>query len=495
MGVWADCAPRAFANSCFSVGKRYVAGTNFSGVARSDGDEGKGLMQGLSILSCALLVLALQAEQDSEPAPKTNSGAATDVVTQLRDEAEKLKTGHASRFFEALVEAIESGDRLAISDQLPPMLKNDRGVVDSALRAPALVQQADRAARTVLEFHLKHALAPGAKSPDLEEWKRLKSRVVAHAEAIVLEGVLRPSEVRRWKPQASKPLAPQLAGRYSIIPIDYPDGRIPFENTREAFHRSIYSWQFSENRSSDLFAVLLGYRSLSPIPPPRPPVAETPLRGLAADQVRVLEDLDLLARNVRRYWLVRDVEPLPGPKDDPDDVRKLPPTPAMEFRLSDRGLRVRASIVAHSEEMAFGIVLEPEQFEKAKIELWRRRGVHALLDPELAARLRLSRAQRNELAEALSSRVEVYHREVRNVVFNIPYATAPVNEILRLERQLKEDMAQKIAELDQPIWEFLKPSQLRSLAGLLDRPVAGYAPPFSRASRKGDVPKADLGPD
>ena len=57
--------------------------------------------------------------------------------------------------------------------------------------------------------------------------------------------------------------------------------------------------------------------------------------------------------------------------------------------------------MTHAEEMALGIVLEPEQFEKAKIELWRRRGVHALLDPELAARLRLSRAQRNELAEAI----------------------------------------------------------------------------------------------
>jgi hypothetical protein len=41
-------------------------------------------------------------------------------------------------------------------------------------------------------FHLKHALAPGAESPDLEEWKRLKARVIAHAEAIFLEGVLRP---------------------------------------------------------------------------------------------------------------------------------------------------------------------------------------------------------------------------------------------------------------------------------------------------------------
>jgi hypothetical protein len=448
-------------------------------------------MQGLSIVGCALLVLGLQAEQDGAPAKDTKSGAAMDTVTQLRKEADQLKKGHASHFFEALIEAIESGDRKAISDQLPPMLENYRDVKDNPLRAPALVQQADRAARAVLGFHLKQALAPGAKPPDLEEWRRLKARVVAHAEAIVLEGVLRPNEVRRWKPQASKPLAPQLPGRYSIIPIDYIDGHIPAEDTREAFCRSIYSRQFNENRSSVLFAILLGYRSVSPVPPPRPPAHETPFPGLIPDQVRVLEDVDLLARLVRRYWLVRDVEPPPRRDNDPDEVGKLPPTPAMEFRLSDRGLRVHASIVAHAEEMALGIVLEPEQFEKAKIELWRRRGVHALLDPELAARLRLSSAQRNELAEALSNRVEVYHWAVRSVVanfINIPYATGPVNEVKRLERQFYEEKAQKIAQLDQPIWELLKPSQLRSLAGLLDRPVAGYAPPSTKPSRKLAVP-------
>jgi hypothetical protein len=445
-------------------------------------------MQSLSVVRCALFLVCLQSEQSSAPVQKADPSPAMDIVTQLREEADKLKRGHVPPFFEALIEAIESGDRQAVGAQLPPMLKNDGEAIRSALRAPALVQQADRAARAVLEFHLKRALAPGAKPPDLGEWKRLKARVVAHAEAIVLEGVLRPNEVRRWKPQASKPLAPQLAGRYSIIPIDYADGRIPAENTREASHRSIYSWQFFEGRSSDLFAILLGHRPLYSHPRPRPPAAEMPFPGLAPDQVRVLEDVDLLARNVRRYWLVRDVEPPPRRDDDPDEVGKLPPTPAMEFWLSDRGLRVRASIVTHAEEMALEIVLEPEQFEKAKIELWRRRGVHALLDPELASRLRLSRTQRNELAEALSNRLEVYHRIFRSVVFNIPYATAPVNEVLRLERQYKEDVAQKVAQLDQPIWECLKPSQLRSLAGLLDRPVAGYGPPSSGPGRKRAVP-------
>ncbi len=433
-------------------------------------------MHGLSVFKYALLVLALQAEQDDVPAKETNSSAAADTVTRLREEADQLKKGHVSHFFDALIEAIEAGDRQAVSAQLPPMLKNDGEAIGNALRAPALVQHADRAARAVLEFYLKHALAPGTKPPNLEEWKRLKSKVVAHAEAIVLEGVLRPNEVRRWKAQASKPLAPQLSGADSIIPIDYPDGQIPAATayTREAFYNVIYQWQVLERRSSELFAILLGYPPIVPVSAARPPELNQKFSGLAPDQVRVLEDVDLLARNVRRYWLVRDVEPPPGARDDDDsnEVRKLPPTRAMEVRLSDAGLRVRASIVAHVEEMALETVLRPEQLEKAKIELWRQRGVHALLDPEIAARLHLSRAQRNELAVAIANRLEVYHRVVRKVVL-IPYATAPANEILRLERQHKEEIAQNVARLDQPIWECLKPSQLRSLAGLLDKPVAG----------------------
>jgi hypothetical protein len=453
-------------------------------------------MQGLSIVGCVLLVLGLQADQDGAAAKETKSGAATDIVTQLRAEADRLKKGHASHFFDALNAAIESGDRRAISAQLPPMLKNDGEAIRNALRAPALVQQADRTARAVLEFHLKHALAQGTKPPDLEEWKRLKARVVAHAEAIVLEGVLRPNEVRRWRPQASKPLAPQLSGRYSIIPIDYPDGQIPAAtaNTRAAFQNVIHQWQFFEPRSSELFAIVLGYPPILPIEAARPPELNPKFPGVAPDQVRVLEDVDLLARNVRRYWLVRDVERLPGPKDDPDEVRELPPTRAMEFRLSDAGLRVRESITAHAEEMALETVLRPEQIEKAKIDVWRQRGVHALLDPELAARLQLSRAQRNELAEAIGNRFEVYHRVVRNVAF-FPYATAPPEEIARRERQYKEDMAQKVAELDQPIWECVKPSQLRSLARLLDKPIAGYEPRPTKPSRKRAVTGAEARPD
>ncbi len=197
----------------------------------------------------------------------------------------------------------------------------------------------------------------------------------------------------------------------------------------------------------------------------------------------MLEQLDSLARDARRYWLVRDVEPLPKRGNDPAGVRELPPTPAMDFRLSDRGRRVSASIVAHAEEMALDAVLTPEQAEQVKVEVWRRRGVHALLDPELAARLHLSRTQRDELTARLSARVEVYHRLVRTVGIFIRGRTPP-EEIANLEQRGKNELAQKVSELDQPIWDVLQPAQLRFLARLLNKPVAGNKLPTTKPSNK-----------
>ncbi len=244
----------------------------------------------------------------------------------------------------------------------------------------------------------------------------------------------------------------------------------------------IYQQQY-QRRASDLFGILLGYQREKPAPGAPPEELKPQFAGLTPEQVGVLEQLDSLARDARRYWLVRDVEPLPKRGNDPAGVRELPPTPAMDFRLSDRGRRVSASIVAHAEEMALDAVLTPEQAEQVKVEVWRRRGVHALLDPELAARLHLSRTQRDELTARLSARVEVYHRLVRTVGIFIRGRTPP-EEIANLEQRGKNELAQKVSELDQPIWDVLQPAQLRFLARLLNKPVAGNKLPTTKPSNK-----------
>ncbi|MHB1559384.1 MAG: hypothetical protein ACYC61_18190 [Isosphaeraceae bacterium] len=187
---------------------------------------------------------------------------------------------------------------------------------------------------------------------------------------------------------------------------------------------------------------------------------------------------------------MRDVEAPPGPRDpDPEGIRELPPTPAMELRLSDRGKLIREGIAYHAEEIALAAVLTPEQAEAAKRELWRRRGIHALLDPELAGRLRLTKRQSTELADALKGRMEVYHKIVRSGV--VSTKVGPPELFAALNQQRKDEIAQKVAALDQPIWEILNPSQLRALANLLNKPVAGYEPRKPKARprlRGGDGP-------
>jgi hypothetical protein len=153
----------------------------------------------------------------------------------------------------------------------------------------------------------------------------------------------------------------------------------------------------------------------------------------------------------------------------------------MELRLSDRGQRILASIVDHAEEMALTAVLTPEQAEQAKRELWRRRGVHALLDPELAARLSMSKRQRAELVERLKERLEVYHNLMRTGVVELRGRTR--TDIDALRRQRKEELARMVAALDQPIWEILATAQLRVLAELLDQTVAGMAPLKAKPKR------------
>jgi hypothetical protein len=333
---------------------------------------------------------------------------------------------------------------------------------------PELIKQVDKVTRDYLRFWLVRALASSSHPPTLQDWQVLKARIVGHAEAIVLEAVLRPERARRWRRHASQPLMHSLQGRYSIIPIDYADGHIPANYTRREYYNVIHQKQY-ESRASDLFGLLLGYPPSNPLP------------GLTPQQAELLEHLDLLARNVRRSWWMRDVEPPPSP--DPEGIGELPPTRAMEQRLSDPGMQLRASIVAHAEEMALEAVLTPEQAEKPKLELWRRRGLHALLDPELATRLNLSKAQREELAQRLRDRVDVYHKAARTG-YPLPDGRTPLEVVKRLQQEWEDELAHKLADLDQPIWEVLQPAQLRSLARLLDKTVAGYGPPKPKSKPK-----------
>jgi hypothetical protein len=433
----------------------------------------------------AWLVVTAWCPQQAAAAPRGVVDPPSDVTAQLRAEAARLENGHASEFFAALIEASRPGNREGFTDELPEMIERDQGdpAVRDALRGPALIRQADRVTRDVLRFWLDRALEPGYSPPTLEEWRDVRARVVGHGEAIVLEAVLSLAQAKHWRERASRPLMPQLAGRYSLIPIDYVDGHELKEYTRGQYFSVIHQQQY-RNSATDLFRILIGNRGVSHSTGRPAPRTGSQVPGLTQQQWDVLARLESLARNAGSFWWVRDVEAPPRPRDpDPQGIRNLPPTPAMELRFSDRGRRIRASIDAHAEEMVIAAVLTPKQVEQAKRRLWNRWGLHALLDPELGARLNLSLSQRAELTDRLKERLEIYHWVVRGGDVEIPKRT-PRAGVAALKPKRKGRLDHDVPELDDPIWSILSDEQLRTLGQLLGQPEAEVLPPVSRTGAK-----------
>ena len=234
-----------------------------------------------SLLTTALVFLAAQDPQHDDAPPEKAARPATDVAAKLRVEDARLQRGPASDFFAALIQASQPGSREGLAGEVPDMNREEDQDSREALQAPALIKEADQVTRHALRFWLARALAPGSRPPTLEEWQNLKARVVGHAEAIVLEAVLRPEQARKWRDSASRPLMPSLPGRYSIIPIDYIDGHIPRRYTRGEYYNVIHQ-EVYELRVSEFFDVLLG-------------CGRDPFRlpGLTPQQAELLERVEL----------------------------------------------------------------------------------------------------------------------------------------------------------------------------------------------------------
>ncbi len=149
-----------------------------------------------SLITSACIFLVALDPQQAGATPKGSAGSATDVTSKLRAESARLKGGHASDFFEALMKAAQPDNREGFTEEMFD-----------------LIEQADRVAREALRSWLDRALASPARQPAFEEWQNLKARVVGHAEAIVLEAVLRPEQARQWRDRASQPrIPPRAAG-------------------------------------------------------------------------------------------------------------------------------------------------------------------------------------------------------------------------------------------------------------------------------------------
>jgi len=407
----------------------------------------------LSLLFAAATCTAGPYPQDVQRATRAQPRSGASVATDLRASAARLEKGHASDLFEVLLRRGSPGDAIGLS-----------------VSQAELVRQLDELAREFLRAWLLRGLdeQPPSGLEELsqrlgEAGTRLRRAVIAHAEAIALEGILTPRQAKRHRALASKSAIPPLPGRYLLIPGIIPDDPPPqtLVRFRGAIFNEANSLTLPDRTASELFSAILDAGK----------EGNPALSGQQSDLVRRLEKL---VRHVQKAWLLRGVDESPIPLDR----EKEPPTRAMEERLSERGKRLRASIVAHAEAIALAAILTREQAELSKRRMWARLGVRALLELELVAVLHLSRSQRDEIAARLEDRAVVY-LDVKRAAFGDQMRAIQAGESGEMTRAEAREVSDRLAgtvdqqmeEHDRSIWAVLRPSQTTAMARLLAKPM------------------------
>jgi hypothetical protein len=261
--------------------------------------------------------------------------------------------------------------------------------------------------------------------------ERFRARLVAHAESIAIEGILSPDQARSWRKAAGRRAQPLLPARWSLVPprpIDEPQPTA-----------DLVAELLAANPGSGLiFGMLLQEDSVV----------------LSSEQQTVLRRLDQLRLAIMLAWLRRGL-----------DGKTLPPWAVLFERVAWKD-RVNASVRAHAEAIALEGILTPEQADEIVRGLWKGARLLSLLDPQLAARLRLSPAQQEQV------RILLYGKAVLGVYGPVELTQAapllkrmPDGAVRR--EQMIQDFRNRLDEQDAMIWDVLTTAQARELARIL----------------------------
>ncbi len=392
----------------------------------------------------AIACFAIAAKADAQKVARSFDAKRGEIIAELKAEAARLERGSISDVFADLGNPGEIG-RLRLSAEQAD-----------------LARRLDEAARAVVRAWLLRGLDSGTPPSTAELAERLgepggrlRNAVAAHSEAVAREAVLTRHQNRKTR-TASGSAAGVLPGRYGLLPSlndKPPQTAVDFNSMIRGMAAGLKNPKIP---ASELFGILTAGAKGPP--------------GLSTEQLQLVRALDELARTVCRGWVLRGLGNPPPKGEDP-------PAQDLVDRLSDRGKQLHASVVAHGELIALEAVLSPDQAEWARREFWRRRGVLSLLDPELAARLKLSRLQREEVFDRIVRRSQVaveatsaaLNSSVESDLAKIYGAPDQANRAARAAAD-REGAGLTIAEADSSVTDALTPGQARLYFRLVAKP-------------------------
>jgi hypothetical protein len=392
-------------------------------------------MRELALLLCAFITLVGRSApaQETRTALSPQTRELTQIKLDIQDAVRRLEKDNPSASFARL-----TSPGAAEEFQLSPEQRHSIGLLDELTRAIVrdwIIRGLDDTGPQELVERLG------------ERGIRIRRDIVAHAEAIASHGILSADQVGRLRSNANPPKSLK-----SMTKVDGTTnkqrslskrsaGMVPSKEElaklKSAIHQQITTMYALNDHVSDYFSSL----TLKDAPEEL---------GLSSEQSRLLGQLDHFTRDIIRGWLLRGLD-------------AAEPPPDLAERVSERGMQHTNRIIAQAETMAMVGILTKVQVEKSKRRLWRCLGSRALLDPELASRLRLTPEQMDEIAIRIANKRRT--TEAADTTLG-PYRSLVVTDRV-LARQADAEIRRRINEADGLIWDVLAPFQENKLEELL----------------------------
>ena len=394
------------------------------------------------LLSLAVVASTCTAAAQQLPdSPKSTAPRSADQLrTAVKARASSFTLQKYSKLFADLAEP-EVAKKLAISPE-----------------QSALIRRVDELTRDAFRAWLERDLetVPPPAATDLEgrlsdRGDHLRSRLLVHAEAIVLEAVLDGEQARRWRSRARQRAATLFRGRF---PNWYPPalvGNEPFADLVDRLrdHAKVNS------QPGFVSWALVGDATVRP------------RLNVPDEQRALIRRVDEVTGAAIRMWLKRGLE-----------GQKLPKWSVLAERyLSSR--KVTDSIKAHAEAIMLEAVLTPEQADQALEAVWKLNGLLALLDPALAGRLRLSVTQRQEVDELLREKYDFQGELSKLGDVGVALERMPEGEAR--QQLTQRAIAERHNMMDAAIWNVLTASQTRELERILG--IKAQSPPGPKAKK------------